>query len=254
MLQVRYEKDFEKFSRSLHSIEYLRMLLSSKFNVSELSLSKVTAVQILTLQNDKSPQNCFFTIWHLISTLPELRRFLQRTLYEDEAAYCVPWVSFKGLPSPTLWKSSLGHLQLLAIKIDAELAPRWEGLTCSSDHVLRYCIELFRGPSPQFCYILWTDSENPVFEISPEKSLLGLNPGMARAIRKFLASPTSNGRSRWGNFEHPGRNVQVLHLVERRDCQIHPILQQLEAPGHEAWQGKSGQSHVHWRMGRFSYC
>ena len=194
------------------------MLLSSKFHVSKLSLSKVSAIQILTVQNNKSPQNCFFTIWHLFSTLPELRRFLQRTLNEDEAAYCVPWASFKGLPSPTLWMSSLCQLQLPALKIDAKLAPRWDGLTRSSDHVLRDCIELFRDPSSQFRHILWADSENPVFKISPEKSLLGSNPGIARAIRKFLASPTSNVRSHRGNFQHPGRNVQVLHLVEKRDC------------------------------------
>ena len=50
---------------------------------------------------------------------------------------------------------------------------------------------------------------------------------IARAIRKFLVSQISNGRSRRGNFEHPGRNVQMLHLVERRDRQIRLTLQQL---------------------------
>ena len=59
---IYYENDLEKISRSLQLIGNLVMLLSSKFHVSKLSLSKVAAIQILTVQNDKSPQNCFFTI------------------------------------------------------------------------------------------------------------------------------------------------------------------------------------------------
>ena len=45
MLQFCYENDLEKIPRSLQSIGNLMMLLSSKFHVSELSLSKVTEVQ-----------------------------------------------------------------------------------------------------------------------------------------------------------------------------------------------------------------
>jgi len=61
-LQFFYENDLEKISRSLQSIGNLVMLLSSKFHVSELSLSKVTVVQSWTIQNGKSLQNCFFII------------------------------------------------------------------------------------------------------------------------------------------------------------------------------------------------
>ena len=66
-----------------------------------------------------------------------------------------------------------------------------------------------------------------LWDILRERSQLGWNSVIARAIRKFLVSPISNGRSRRGNFEHPGRNVQMLHLVERRDRQIRLTLQQL---------------------------
>ncbi len=86
-----------------------------------------------------------------------------------------------------------------------------------------------------------------------ERTRLVSNPGNARAIRKFLDFPTSNGKSRLGNFEHSGRNVLMPHLFERRDRQTRPILQQLAAPGHETWKGGSRQSHVHRRrMGRSS--
>ena len=51
MLQFCYESDLEKISRSSQSIGNLVMLLSSKFHISELSLSKVTVVQSWTIQN-----------------------------------------------------------------------------------------------------------------------------------------------------------------------------------------------------------
>ena len=47
-----------------------------------------------------------------------------------------------------------------------------------------------------------------------------LNPGNEPAIRKFLAFPTSNGKSRRGNFEHPWRNERVPHPVETRGGEI----------------------------------
>ena len=114
-LQIRYENDLEKTSRSLQLIRNSMMLLSSKFHVSELSFSKVTAVQSLTVQNSNHHKISLLTIWPLLSTLPEHRLLSQRTPYEDQTALCVPRASFYGVPSSTPWKSSLIHLQLLAI-------------------------------------------------------------------------------------------------------------------------------------------
>ena len=67
-----------------------------------------------------------------------------------------------------------------------------------------------------------------------EKSRLVLNPGNELATRRFLAFPTSNGKSRRGNFEHPWRNERVPHLVETQGGETRPSLQQLAVPGHEA--------------------
>ena len=105
-LQFCYKNDLEKISRSLLSIGNFIMLLCSKFHISELSLSKVKPVQILLVRNGKSPQNFFFIMWYLLSILPELRCRSQRTSHDYEAALCVPWASFNGLPSPTPWKNS----------------------------------------------------------------------------------------------------------------------------------------------------
>ena len=118
----------KKISRSLQLIRNLMMLLSSKFHVSELSFSKVTAVQSLTVQNSNHLKISLLTIWSILSTLPEHRLLSQRTPYEDQTALCVPWASFYEVPSSTPWKSSLIHLQLLAINVNAKLASFWEGL------------------------------------------------------------------------------------------------------------------------------
>ena len=69
--QIHYENDLEKISRSLHFITNKMMLLSSKFHVSELSWSKVTTVQSLTVLNDNHLKIPFLIIWYFLSTLPE---------------------------------------------------------------------------------------------------------------------------------------------------------------------------------------
>jgi len=114
--QFCYENYLEKILRSLQSIDNLMMLLSSKFHVSELSLSKVTAVQSWTVQNGKSPQIAFLSFntscryCQSFADVHSAHHMMMKML-----VMCLGQVLSGNLTY--LWKSLLSQLQLYAIKV-----------------------------------------------------------------------------------------------------------------------------------------